>query len=80
MLYFGQFECQVNLTEFTWKFFYYTLLYYVITDLTALMLFIEMKVKVINISNRHIQNIDKWYDKQLANFQIPAELIYEHDS
>ena len=54
MLCFGQFECQVYFTEFNWKFFYYTLLYYVITDLTALMLFIELKVNVINISNRHI--------------------------
>ena len=54
ILYFCQFECQINLTEFNCKLLYHTLSYYVITDLTAFMISIELKFMVINIFSHHI--------------------------
>ena len=50
MLYFDQFEHQIHLTEFNCKLLYS----HVITDLTALMIFVELRFKVINIFNHHI--------------------------
>ena len=55
IVYFCQFECQIHLTEFNCKLLYHTLSYYVITDLTAFLISIELKFMVINIFSHHIK-------------------------